>query len=199
VVKKAAIKPDRRNARLHPERNLEAVEQSLKELGAGRSIVVDRNGVIIGGNAVYEKAKELGIPIKEVETDGSELVVVRRVDLDTDDPRRKALALADNQIALLAEWDNNVLWDLKEELTGQLDLTALGFPALDLTPPSPFTEDEAGASVRNPFLAGYRYFPIIVPEEDAEIVETWFNEHLGECNDGLSRGQAFVKWMREDS
>jgi len=130
VAKKATIKLDPRNARLHPERNLEAVEQSLKELGAGRSIVVDRNGVIIGGNAVYEKAKELGIPIKEVETDGSELVVVRRVDLDTDDPRRKALALADNQIALLAEWDEGMLEDIKleiEESDFDIDLNVMGF------------------------------------------------------------------------
>jgi len=56
-------------------------------LGVGRSIVVDSEGVVIGGNAVYEEAVKQGIPIREVKTKGDELVVVRRVDLKTDDPR----------------------------------------------------------------------------------------------------------------
>jgi hypothetical protein len=47
---------DPRNARRHSDPNKKAVEASLRELGAGRSIVVDREGVVIGGNAVYEQA-----------------------------------------------------------------------------------------------------------------------------------------------
>lgn len=58
---------DPRNARKHPERNKDAVSKSLNELGAGRSIVVDADGVVIGGNAVYEQALKLGIPTKEIE------------------------------------------------------------------------------------------------------------------------------------
>jgi len=37
-AKKTAYKLDPRNARTHPERNKSAVEKSLRELGAGRSI-----------------------------------------------------------------------------------------------------------------------------------------------------------------
>lgn len=110
-------KVDPKNARIHPDRNREAVEKSLRELGAGRSIVVDRDGVVIGGNAVYEKAVELGLDMRVVHTTGDRLVVVVRDDLATDDPRRKALALADNQIALLAEWDEPLL----EEILGELE------------------------------------------------------------------------------
>ena len=120
---------DPRNARRHPERNMSAMEASLRELGAGRSIVVDREGVVIGGNAVFEKARELGIAVREVVTKGDELVVVRRVDLATDDPRRKALALADNQIATLAEWDEVVLFDLLSEVE-EIEFEAMGFPSL---------------------------------------------------------------------
>jgi len=120
---------DPRNARRHPERNLTAVEASLRELGAGRSIVVDREGVVIGGNAVYEQALKLGIPVREVETSGDELVVVRRVDLATDDPRRKALALADNQIATLAEWNEVVLSELLAEVE-EIDFETMGFEPL---------------------------------------------------------------------
>jgi len=118
---------DPRNARTHPARNMDAVGKSLKDLGAGRSIVVDADGVVIGGNAVYTKAQELGIPVREIETSGEELIVVRRVDLKTDDPRRKALALADNQIGTLGEWDDVVLEDLKGELLGEIDFDVMGF------------------------------------------------------------------------
>jgi hypothetical protein len=82
---------------------------------------------VIGGNAVYEQAKKLKIPVREVETSGDELVVVRRVDLKTDDPRRKALALADNQIGTLAEWDDDILGELQTELLGEIDLDVMGF------------------------------------------------------------------------
>jgi len=123
-AKKITLDP--RNARTHPDRNRSAVEKSLRELGAGRSIVVDRDGVIVGGNAVYEQAVKLGIPVKEIETNGDELIVVRRVDLATDDPRRKALALADNQIGTLGEWDDVVLGDLLGELE-DIDFDVMGF------------------------------------------------------------------------
>lgn len=123
-------KLDPKNARIHPDRNREAVEKSLRELGAGRSIVVDRDGVVIGGNAVYEKAVELGLDMRVVHTTGDRLVVVVRDDLATDDPRRKALALADNQIALLAEWDEVLLEEILGELE-EIDLDVMGFEESD--------------------------------------------------------------------
>jgi DNA modification methylase len=81
---------------------------------------------VIGGNAVYEQALKLGIPVREVETSGDELIVVRRVDLATDDPKRKALALADNQIATLAEWEQERLDELLAEV-GDIDFGTMGF------------------------------------------------------------------------
>jgi len=143
--KKLILKTDPRNARLHPPRNLEAVGRSLDELGAGRSIVVDRDGVVIGGNAVLEKAKELGLDMRVVHTKGDKLVVVVRDDLATDDPKRKALALADNQIALLAEWDESVLEEIQfeiEESDFDIDLDVMGF---DLPVEIP-EEDEGSVS-----------------------------------------------------
>jgi len=121
---------DPRNARKHTPENLAAIARSLRDLGAGRSIVVDREGTIIGGNAVFKKAQELGLPLKFIHTRGDALVVVVRDDLSPDDPRRKALALADNQTALLAEWDFEVLKDLIGEISlsdVDLDLEDFGF------------------------------------------------------------------------
>jgi hypothetical protein len=124
--KPKAYKLDQRNARKHPSRNKDAAEKSLDQLGAGRSIVVDVEGGVIGGNLIYEKALKLGIPTREIKTKGDELIVVRRVDLKPDDPKRKALALADNQIGTLAEWDEDILEDILGEIE-DIDLDVMGF------------------------------------------------------------------------
>ena len=77
----------------------------------------DKNSEIIAGNGVYEQAKALNIPLKIIETDGKELVVVKRTDLNTTDAKRKKLALLDNSTADKVEWDLDNLsadFDLKD-------------------------------------------------------------------------------------
>lgn len=100
-----AIKLDRRNYRKHDDKNKNLIKKSLEECGAGRSIVVDAEDEIIAGNGVFEQAQKLNIPVKVVETDGSELVVVKRTDLKSDDERRKRLAVMDNSTSDNSEFD----------------------------------------------------------------------------------------------
>lgn len=99
------IKFDKKNYRKHNDRNKDLINKSLKECGAGRSIVIDNEGEIIAGNGIYEQAKKLKIPTKIIETDGSELVVVKRTDLNTDDEKRKQLAIMDNSTSDSSEFD----------------------------------------------------------------------------------------------
>lgn len=103
------IKFDSRNYRKHSSKNKQLINKSLKELGAGRSILIDSEDEIIGGNGVYEQAKKLGLKVRVVETDGSELVAVKRTDLKTQDKKRKELALADNSINDTSSFDNDLL------------------------------------------------------------------------------------------
>ena len=103
------IKFDKRNYRKHDKKNKSLIKKSLEKFGAGRSIVVDAEGEIIGGNGVYEQAQKLGLKTKIVETDGSELVVVKRTDLKTDDDKRKALAVMDNSTSDTSEFDFELL------------------------------------------------------------------------------------------
>ena len=103
------IKFDKRNYRKHSDRNKELINKSLKECGAGRSIVIDNEGEIIAGNGIYEQAQKLGIKTKIIETDGSELVVVKRTDLNTDDDKRKKLAVMDNSTSDSSEFDLELL------------------------------------------------------------------------------------------
>ena len=126
---------DPRNARVHGEQNKTSLLKSLDELGGGRSIVVDKNGICIGGNATLEQAEALGMKLKPVHTNGEELVVVVRDDLSTDDMRRKALAIADNRITDLGEFDQSELNSLLEELVslgGDMDLDCTGFDEAEI-------------------------------------------------------------------
>ncbi len=103
------IKKDKRNYRLHNEKNKNIIKKSLEECGAGRSILIDKNDEIVAGNGVYEQAKKLGINIKVIETDGSELLVVKRTDLKTKDEKRRKLAILDNSASDSSEFDYELL------------------------------------------------------------------------------------------
>ena len=104
-----AIKFDERNYRKHSDKNKDLINKSLKECGAGRSIVIDNENNIIAGNGIYEQSLKLGLKTKVIETDGSELVVVKRTDLATDDEKRKQLAVMDNSTSDSSEFDFELL------------------------------------------------------------------------------------------
>jgi hypothetical protein len=95
---------DPKNKNKGTKRGGELLRKSLERTGAGRSIVVDGHGKVIAGNHTLEAAVEKGIPLRVIETDGTELVVVKRKDLIGDDSmdnpnsRANELALADNAV-----------------------------------------------------------------------------------------------------
>jgi len=88
------------------------IEESLKRFGATRAVVSDRQNVLLAGNHAYKKARDMGIPVRVVETDGRELVVVRRTDLDSvaDPQKAMELAVADNRTTEVnLQWDKAIL------------------------------------------------------------------------------------------
>lgn len=108
---------DPNNANRGTDRGAEMVRQSLEKLGAGRSVLVDRNGILIAGNKTAQAAIEAGLlEAVVVETNGNQLVVVQRTDLDlATDPRAKELAIADNRTAEVGlTWDAEALGDLAQ-------------------------------------------------------------------------------------
>lgn len=110
---------DKKNYRKHSEQNKKRIRKSLTECGAGRSVLVDKDGCLIAGNGVYEQAEKMGIKMRVIETDGTELVVVKRTDIGTDDPKRKTLALADNATSDNVEWDlQNIVADFAKYCRG---------------------------------------------------------------------------------
>lgn len=113
----ADLKFDDKNANRGTDRGRELLVESLTKLGAGRSIVCDKNGTVIGGNKTLESAQKLGLEIEVVHTQGDKLVAVIRDDLDLkSDSKARELALADNRIAELGlSWDvEQILQDVDE-------------------------------------------------------------------------------------
>ena len=68
------------------------IEKSFRELGAGRSILLDRNGNIIAGNKSQQAAIAAGIKmVRVIETTGDELVAVKRNDVENETAERRKI------------------------------------------------------------------------------------------------------------
>lgn len=137
------IKFDKRNYRKHNDKNKRLIKKSLEELGAGRSIIIDNEGEIIGGNGVYEQAKALKMPVRVVESDGSELIVVKRTDLSTEDEKRKKLAVMDNSTSDTSTFDFDLLkkdFDLPQLKEMGVDVKVQNVPEEE-KPEVDFTEE----------------------------------------------------------
>lgn len=113
-MKAKDLKQDSNNYRKHSDTNKKRIKKSIDENGLGRSVLVDADGVLIAGNGVASVVDK-DTKVRVVETDGTELVVVKRTDLHEGDARRKALALADNATSDGVEWDFDAIeadgWD----------------------------------------------------------------------------------------
>ena len=93
------------------------IKKSLRRFGAGRGILVDRDNRIIAGNKTHENAMEVGIKkVVVVETDGSELVAVKRTDKELDTVDGREMALADNAtVKVDLQWDEDAINDISED------------------------------------------------------------------------------------
>jgi hypothetical protein len=131
------LTPDTRNANKGSERGQHLIEESLRQYGAGRSILIDKNGVIMAGNKTAENFGAIGLDdVIVVQTDGTKLVAVQRTDLDMmADPRARELAIADNRASEVSlDWNADVL----KELGDEIDLTKF------------WSADELAALLENP-------------------------------------------------
>lgn len=108
------LKQDHKNARKRTNQSAELIQESLKRYGAARSIVIDEDNRILAGNGTIEGAKAAGIKnVRIIETDGDEIIAVKRTGLSEHD--KVGLALADNRTSDLSDWDAEMLHQLSEE------------------------------------------------------------------------------------
>ena len=133
VVDIRDIIPDDHNFNAGTEKGREMIEKSFRELGAGRSILLDKNNRIIAGNKSQQAAIATGITkVRIVDTEGDEIVAVRRRDVDLDSKVGRELAFADNatqQVSLA--WDETELQAVQADVEG-FDIADFGFDIEDL-------------------------------------------------------------------
>jgi DNA modification methylase len=110
------------NPRTHSDRQIDQIAASIREFGWTNPILVDAEGTIIAGHGRLEAAKRLQL---------REVPVIRLGHLS--EAQRKALVIADNQLALNAGWDEVALSNLIRDLDAEdFELDVLGFMAQDL-------------------------------------------------------------------
>lgn len=183
ITKIKDLTPDPANVNKGSERGHFQLDWSLTELGAGRSILADADGVVLAGNKTLEVAADHGLPVRVVETDGRELVVVQRTDLrlngeGKERERARQLAVADNRVS-----ETSYTVDVETLLAHAqtTDLTAL------------YRQDEIDsliASIAPPIvdaantdsqLSGMEYRVIVLCESEtqqAELLERFESEGL---------------------
>jgi len=140
-----SLKPDHKNARRRTDRSSQLIQESLQRYGAARSIVIDEENRILAGNGTVDGAKAAGIQnVRIIETDGDEIIAIKRTNLSEE--QKIGLALADNRTSDLSEWDQEMLHTLSQEhdindwFTPE-DLNSItGDPISELEPPQDFDE-----------------------------------------------------------
>lgn len=119
-LKKAKVSDltfDDKNFNKHTEYGMSLIEKSLRNNGAGRSILIDKNNRIIAGNGVVETAAQIGLEdVQIVESDGTKIIAVKRTDIDLDSKQGREMALADNATgAADLQWDAEAIAEVEEE------------------------------------------------------------------------------------
>lgn len=163
--------PDPRNARTHSDAQVAAVAASIREFGWTNPILVRPNGVVIAGHARLLAARKLGL---------AEVPVIELSGLS--EAQCRALAIADNQLALNAGWDEDLLRAELAALQEQdFDLDVMGFD-----------EQELARLLAELGAAGGLTDPDAVPTTPQAAVtapgDLWLmGEHRLSCGDALSR------------
>ena len=113
--------PYAKNARTHSPEQVAQIAASMREWGWTNPVLVDEKGTIIAGHARVLAARQLGI---------TEIPVM--VATGWSDTQRRAYVLADNQLALNAGWDVDMLRLELQALTDlEFDTSLLGFDDID--------------------------------------------------------------------
>ncbi|WP_244545299.1 site-specific DNA-methyltransferase [Devosia enhydra] len=123
------LKPYNRNARTHSVEQITSIANSLLEFGWGQLILVRRETEeIIAGHGRYYAAEQL-----RNKGDARFAVIPVAVKSHLSDEQAHALAIADNRLAELSDWDFDLLKSELDDLkAADFDLEVTGFSDKDL-------------------------------------------------------------------
>ena len=111
-----SLKPYEKNAKKHPEEQVEHIANSIREFGFRQPLVIDKDNVLVIGHGRLLAAKKLGL----------DTVPCVRAD-DLTDEQIKALRLADNKTNE-SEWDFSLLDGELDDIL-KIDMSMFGFDA----------------------------------------------------------------------
>ena len=120
----ADLKPGRNNARTHSKKQIQQIAKSITTFGFVNPILIDQDGCIVAGHGRLEAAKLLGL--EQVPTLCIEHLSPKAI---------KAYRIADNRLAELADWDDDILAiELQELQALELDfaITDIGFDVAEI-------------------------------------------------------------------
>jgi hypothetical protein len=90
-----ALRPDKRNARVHSARQVARIADSIRAFGFNVPVLIDEKGGVLAGHGRVLAAKRF------------KLKAVSTIMLDhLDEAERRAFMIADNRLAKLASWDD---------------------------------------------------------------------------------------------
>jgi ParB-like nuclease domain len=122
MVPPSRLVTDTRNSRTHSQQQIDQIARSIKRFGFLGAILIDDRNQIVAGHGRVEAAKQLGL---------IHVPVLRVTHLS--DAERRAYAIADNRLAELAGWDDEILAiELGELRELDFDLAAIGFELADV-------------------------------------------------------------------
>ena len=110
TVSVSALQPYAHNARTHSRKQIRQIAASIEEFGWTNPVLIDGKGGIIAGHGRVEAAKLLGL----------ETVPTIRLQ-DMTEAQKRAYIIADNRLAELAGWDQEVL-AIELQTLGEIDL-----------------------------------------------------------------------------
>ena len=119
------IKPSDNNARVHSSKQVKQIMESMKEFGFTNPLIIDTEYNLIAGHGRLEALKQLN----KIDFKDKPILQVPCIQVkDLSDTQKRALCLADNQIALNSTWDNEKLQDELEKLANEnFNFDCLGF------------------------------------------------------------------------
>lgn len=152
LVEVAGLKPYSRNARTHSPEQVEQIKASFRRYGFTGVLAYDEQGLAIEHGRqrallqMWDAGEEVMGPGKRAPLPRGRAPAVDISGLSADD--RRALILADNQIALAAGWDNELLaLELGALSEVGFDLTLTGFRDEEIAPLLGPTGEQVTAAV----------------------------------------------------
>ena len=160
----SSLVPYAKNARLHSDEQVKRLVESMREWGWTMPLLVDEGGVIIAGHGRVLAAAQLGM-------DEAPVMVAR----GWTEAQIKAYRIADNKLALLSSWDEQLLAmefdELRElgfgDLSDLTGFTGLEIESLRATEVDPFAEWVGMPEFRQSAKGAFKTIAVHFKDQDA--------------------------------